>query len=280
VPCGTEIPFKAFTQSDFHYDRVKQTMFAGAEDKYTEDFETDTGWKVNPANDDTAQGATWERAAPQENVLMGTLIQLAGAHNGSTAWVTGAAAGSETWVSGGKRTLESPPYDATGLREPMLRYWVSFSGVGSSSGKISPSPDDRLIVLAKSDAGDWVEIDRLQETITSGWEQRNVPLPATIPMVGQLRFRFVAEDVSTSGGVEAAIDDVQVTSKASQCFGAEVSDGGDGGSTGDGSSGCHCRIGAAGGAGSDTLGGLPVVVALAGLVRARRRCRRASGAAS
>ncbi len=285
IPCGTEVTVKAATQSDVHYHRLKTPFLVGTKVINSDGFEADSGWTVDPDGTDTTAGAKWERGEPEATEVLRTLLQPGGARTGHAAWVTGAAAvvpGQSTFVKGGKTTLASPSYDATPLREPLLRYWMAFAGVRATAdgAGIEPSPDSSLTVLARNagvpgDAGaatGWVEIDRAANQITKGWVQRSVSLPAELWGKGTLQFRFVVADGNAMrGGVEAAIDDLELTSKVAGCFSppggpAAVVMPSDG-------AGCGCRLG--GGdrdARRGALCGL-LAVALAARLTRRRRFR-------
>jgi hypothetical protein len=288
TPCGTELPVKVSTQSDFHYNRRKLVYVVGTETVLAEGFEADGGWVANPDKDDTSAGAVWERAKPEGTELATMSVQPEGAHGGAAAWVTGAAAvstGGVTFVRAGRSTLESPELDAHAWREPQLRYWVSFAGVqAGAGGGIEPSPNSRLVVLARATAGPpdggaavadagappegWVEIDRLEGEITDGWVERSVRIPPALGG-GRLKLRFVAEDANPrSGGAEAAIDDVQIVSNLPACYEAITNPmpGSD--------EGCGCRLGGRGAAGAWALPGLLGAAALAARARRRRRARR------
>jgi MYXO-CTERM domain-containing protein len=89
---------------------------------------------------------------------------------------------------------------------------------------VVPSRESRLLVLARtvSDraaAGGtpWLEIDRVENQIAVQWTLRSVRLPAELTR-GQIKLRFVAEDANAgNGGVEAAIDDLEVSSNLATC---------------------------------------------------------------
>jgi hypothetical protein len=278
-PCGTAIALKTATQSDQHHSRIRQTMLAGTESLASDGFEAESGWLVDPDKTDTGAGAVWERGRPEwTEIEAGKGVQPEGAHAGMSAFVTGAAAtnpGHETFLHDGRSTLESPVFDASAWRDPQLRYWVSFSGmVADAAGTVVPSPAAHLVVLGRradgadagagvqADAGatgDWVEIDRLENVIQAAWSERIVKLPATL-VGGPVKLRFVAEDANPrSGGVEAAIDDVEIVSNLAACYEAAHEDGG------------GCRIGDARTRGA-AIGWL--LAALGGLVACARRRRR------
>jgi hypothetical protein len=223
-PCGAELTLKAASQSDFHYHRKLQHLVLGAEPAVQDGFEADSGWRVDPDGADTSAGAIWERGTPERTELTpGSAVQPEGAHSGTGAWVTGAAArssGRDPFVRSGRTTLESPVFEASAWREPRVRYWVSFAGMkaAASGTGVVPSAEGRLIVQARGPGATWVEIDRLENQITVGWKLRSVALPAELTG-SPLQFRFVAEDATPqTGGVEAAIDDLEVTSNLPACY--------------------------------------------------------------
>jgi hypothetical protein len=234
IECGTELTVKAATQSDFHYHRTRTSFLVGATDRHSDGFEIDSGWTTDPDGDDTQSGARWERGKPQATDLLGASVQPGAAHGGTGAWVTGLApdvptAPRASLVREGKATLVSPLYESEGLRDPRLRYWVSFAGVrGDPTGLgLEPSPQSRLLVQARAVdltatgpvPGPWVDVDALENLITTDWVQRTALLPGEVTGKNQLQLRFVASDANPErGGVEAAIDDLEITSNLPACY--------------------------------------------------------------
>jgi hypothetical protein len=229
VSCGAELAVKASTQGDFHYHRKLQHLVLGAESKAQDGFENDGGWVVNPDGDDNSMGAVWERGTPERTeIVAGTAAQPAGAHDGVGAWVTGTAARGprDPYVRTGRTTLESPVFDARDWKEPRVRYWTTFAGMKAAPAGLGVVPSDlsRLRTLARalnddgSGAGDWLEIDRLENEMTIGWVLRSVRLPRELEG-RRIKVRFVAEDANLqNGGVEAAIDDFEITSNLPSCY--------------------------------------------------------------
>jgi hypothetical protein len=296
VACGSPVAVKAATQSDFHASRRRETLLVGTETVFQDGFESEAGWRTNPDGDDDAMGGLWERARPARDVLGGQPVQPDGARGGASAWVTGAAAGVRaSLVREGRSTLESPPIDASSLREPQLRYWVAFAGVRAApNGAIVTSPESRLVVLAGTGAaavdagaeaaapGGWVEIDRLEDRNTKGWIERIAKIPAALTGRGRLRLRFVAEDRNPrQGGVEAAIDDVEIVSNVPACD-APIPAADAGAATGPADpGGCDCGLaGAPGRDGAAAVGTVGAVATLALVWGSRRRRRARAGSQS
>ena len=287
VACGTEAVVTAWSQSDFHYSRLRTTALLGTEPRRIDDFESadDAGWRANADGTDTSLGAKWERGTPQASFLLSSQVQPGAAHGGKNAWVTGLApteASNPGYVRAGITTLDSPPMDARGLLSPTLRYWLSFAGVRSSPSAIGieTSPDSRLYVAVRSlvpgDAGlvasAWRDIDVVSGTATNGWVQRTARLPADIELGGQLQFRFTAADLNTgAGAVEAAIDDLELTTVLPACLAPPPGTPGIA-KPGD-ETGCGCRL-----AVQSSHGALPIwivtALAVCGFVMARLRLRR------
>ena len=77
---------------------------------FSDDFETDKGWVVNPAATDTATTGRWERAVPQATTSTGAK-QLGTANSGTHDLVTGATAGAaagDNDIDGGVTSIQSP----------------------------------------------------------------------------------------------------------------------------------------------------------------------------
>jgi hypothetical protein len=270
--CGAEVKVKATTQSDFHYHRNFDTFLAGAQSVFKDGFEMDSGWTINPDGDDSAAAAQWERGHPEATLILNQLVQPDLTHGGSGAWVTGLAAVSSgaraTLVRDGKSTLQSPLYDTKDLRDPIVRYWVSFAGVrlDASGNGLEPSAMSRLIVQARgvdpaspAAATPWTQIDALDNQIAPDWQRRGAPIPKDAAGKPKIQLRFVAtESNPTSGGVEAAIDDVELTSNLPACYEpVKPPPGG----------GCGCGLG-----GRDSGSALVLVLALV-IEALRRRAR-------
>jgi len=270
VDCGTEIAVKAFTQSDFHFHRGSSKFLLGAQDRFSDGFEEDGDWTVNPEGDDTEVGATWERGTPETSSILRQEVQPGSAHGGAGAWVTGLAAvpagARATLVREGKATLQSPTYETKGLLDPLLRYWVSFVGARAGASGLEPSDLSTLVVevrSAEATPGPWMQIDSLANEITPTWVQRSVAIPKDLLKKPRIQFRFVATDGNPAeGGVEVALDDVTVTSNLPACYekgGGTTPPGTDPG-------GCGCNLG-----GRASSGPAALLVLLAALLLRRRR---------
>ena len=289
--CGAAVSLKVATQSDQHHNRWRQTILAGTESMAADGFEADSGWVIDPDKTDSAAGAIWERGRPEwTEIAKDKGVQAEGAHTGKAAFVTGAASSKPsgvTFLHNGRSTLESPVLDGKTWRDAQLRYWVSFSGMeATAGGEVVPSPRAHLLVLARlgegnADAGPgsgagnglvadagvaagaWIEVDRVENVIQPLWAERIVKLPAALTG-GPVKLRFVAQDDNVNmGGVEAAIDDVEILSNLPACYQAPKDEGG------------GCGMAPAAG---QTRGGLAgLLLALLALAAARARHNRTRG---
>jgi hypothetical protein len=224
LACGTQLAVTASTQSDFHHARRQGSFVLGYERKLQDGFENDSGWTINPDGDDSVEGAAWQRGQPQVTNLLGQVVQPGTAHGGQNAWVTGLLAEKTgeraTLTRAGTSTLQSPLYSTAGLNAPVLGYWVSFAGVRGAGQALIPSPRSLLVVQARAVGGaDWIAVDSLGAQISApDWIHRTAPLPPEVASAAQFQLRFVAvDDNDAQGGVEAAIDDLELTSRLPSC---------------------------------------------------------------
>ena len=166
-------------------------------------FENDsTGWTAGDPGDNASSGV-WQRVAP-----VGTVAQPDSdcTTRGSACWVTGQhvegeEAGSND-VDGGRTTLYSPRYELYGARTVRVKYarWYS-NDQGAAPG------EDEWVVQARNNYGDWVDIERTNQS-SNAWrvvERDLLEIFGDEP--GAVQFRFIASDEGRGSSVEAAIDD-------------------------------------------------------------------------
>lgn len=177
------------------------------------DIETDDGWSVG-APSDTAFSGVWERADP-----VGTAYQPSEDHSpdpSSLAWITGqgvvGGADGANDVDGGETTLFSPTFDLKGIHLPTVGYWRWYS----------TSQDEDLFVVDMSDDGGetWINIDTAGPTgsqCSGGWMFHEVVVEDFFPRNSSVQLRFVASDTGGGSYVEAAIDDVTISSLDCGC---------------------------------------------------------------
>ncbi|MFI0374043.1 proprotein convertase P-domain-containing protein [Actinomadura sp. 1N219] len=174
---------------------------------FSDDFESDKGWTVNFAQTDTATAGGWERGDPEETAEAG-VKQLGTTPSGANALVTGRLAGSGPGihdVDGGVTSVQSPSIALPAGAGAALKFSYNFAHRDNSG------PDDFLRVkVVGSTTATVLNVTGTASTDLDGsWKAATADLSA---FAGQ-SVRIVAEaaDNGTGSLIEAAIDDVSVT---------------------------------------------------------------------
>jgi len=177
---------------------------------HEDDAEIDLGWTVG-APGDTATTGIWELADPDA-----TIAQPENDHtpDGSKCWVTGADSGGSAGdndIDGGTTTLTSPVFPA-GAQDAQLTYWRWYS-----NDKGANPDSDSMLVHISNDAGKtWSLLEEVSEN-ANAWVKASFPIASAIEPTDQMRLRFVAADMGEGSLVEAAIDDLSVTTSGCSC---------------------------------------------------------------
>ena len=186
-------------------------VFSETEVVFSDDFETDKGWAVDPYGTDDATTGMWERANPE-----GTYYQLD--VTPGTGWndlVTGPLAGSNYGsydIDNGKTSIRSP--DIT-LPENIsitltFKYYLAHASNSSSSDylrvKVVDDSDNPHVVFEELGASD---------TDYPSWEDAFVDISE---FNGQTIYLLIeAADESEASLVEAGVDDVLIE-KGAECM--------------------------------------------------------------
>ena len=173
---------------------------------FSDDFETDRGWVVNPAGTDTAATGKWARANPEGTNSGGPKqldVTTSGSFNLVTGPLAGAAAGDND-IDGGVTTIQSPviAIPAGGTVTLSLAFYFAH---GTNS-----SIDDFFRVEVVGATTTKV-IEELGSTANddAAFSVRSVDISA---FAGQsVRIRISAADLAGASLVEAAVDDVVIT---------------------------------------------------------------------
>jgi carboxypeptidase T len=169
---------------------------------FFDDLEIARGWKVDPRGTDTANDGAWKRGDPLKSHL-----QLGSAISGQSVLVTGSSVGHD--VDAGRTSVRSPLFrvPAGGVTKLRLRYWVGMSGNAGS--------DDGLRVHFVDKSGSRVakvlDISGNGSQRSPKWKGLVTNLPAG-SAGKRLAIEIVAVDSGADSVVEAAIDQVRVTS--------------------------------------------------------------------
>jgi extracellular elastinolytic metalloproteinase len=175
---------------------------------FSDDFETNQNWLVNPLGTDTATTGQWARGNPEATNSSG-IKQQGTTPSGVNALVTGLAAGASAGVAdidGGVTTIQSQPITLpTGTLSLSFSYYLAH-GTNSSNADFF-----RAFVVNAAGAATQV----FQELGAADDDDAAYVTPAAINIsqfAGQtVRIRFQAADASTASLVEAAVDNVTIT---------------------------------------------------------------------
>ncbi len=173
---------------------------------FVDDFETNKGWTVNPYGTDTATTGMWERANPQ-GVDYNGWKQLDVTHSGSYDLVTGPLAGSSAGdydIDNGVTSIRSPNIvlpSGEDLTFSFYYYLAHYSNSGS---------DDflRVKVVGSTTQTVFQELGAADND-DAAWAYFSTSLNS---FAGQTVYLLIeAADMGTASLVEAAVDDVLVT---------------------------------------------------------------------
>ncbi|MBN1313800.1 MAG: S8 family peptidase [Anaerolineae bacterium] len=173
---------------------------------FFDDFESSTGWVLNPNGTDTATIGVWERTNPDSTSYSGTTYQLGTTVSGSNDLVTGGAAGSSVGsydIDGGVTSARSPNITLPGGSGITL----SFSYYLAHYNNASSSDYLRVRVVGSTTSTVFEEVGAANIDGAS-WSTFSINLDA---FAGQTIYLLIeAADSGTSSLVEAAIDDVLI----------------------------------------------------------------------
>ena len=178
-----------------------------------DDLEADTGWTVDPDFTDTATTGIWVRMDPEA-----TLAQPADdvtVDPGVNCWVTDGFAGASLGandVDGGATTLETPSFDLSGLSSATMGYWRWYSNDTGAA----PNADVFVIDISDDGGSSWTNLETIGPAGAGsggGWFYHEFDVGSIVSLTSQVRLRFIADDSGTGSVIEAAIDDVRVTSQ-------------------------------------------------------------------
>lgn len=178
----------------------------GGQTIFSDDFETDRGWTVNPAGTDTAATGSWERANPETTTSSGTK-QLGTTNSGSFDLVTGALAGATAGdfdIDGGTTSIRSPviALPSTGTLTLSLAFYFAHLNNSSTADFFRVQIVGATTQTVIEELGSAVDDD-------AAWVTRTVDISA---FAGQsVRILIVAADASGGSLVEAGVDDVVIT---------------------------------------------------------------------
>jgi hypothetical protein len=187
-------------------DSVTITVGGAADVVFSDDFETDRVWVVNPAGTDTATTGQWQRANPDTTTSGGT-IQVGTTTSGSFDLVTGALAGASVGandIDGGTTSIQSPPIalPATGTLTLSFSWYLAHLNNATVDDFLRVQVVGSTTVTALTQLGAASQRNGAFATATANISQ----------LAGQtVRIVITAADAGTGSLVEAGIDDVRIT---------------------------------------------------------------------
>ncbi|MEZ6016334.1 MAG: hypothetical protein R3F49_14550 [Planctomycetota bacterium] len=175
------------------------------------DFESGAaGWARNGGN---ATTGLWELGNPN-----GTAAQPEDDHTsapGVTCWFTGqAAVGASVGtndVDGGDTLLESPTFDLAGTTAAKISYWRWYSNTQGGA----PNADVFVVQISNNGGATWSTVETVGpagDETDGDWFRHDFVVSSVITPTANMKLRFSASDLGTGSIVEAAIDDVTITS--------------------------------------------------------------------
>ena len=173
---------------------------------FSDDFETDQAWQVNPNGTDTATTGRWERGDPEPTNSNGPK-QLGITTSGTNALVTGRLAGASAGVNdidAGITSIRSPSIalPATGNLTLSFNFYMAH-------GSNSSSDDFFRVTVVGSTTQTVFEKRGAALSVNAVWTAASVSLS---PFAGQsVRIVIEAADNAAGSLVEAAVDDVRIT---------------------------------------------------------------------
>ncbi|MEE8154361.1 MAG: choice-of-anchor B family protein [Phycisphaerales bacterium] len=176
-----------------------------------DDMEADTGWVVGAAGDDATTGV-WTRVNPN-----GTAAQPEDDHTpnpGTMCFVTGqgppGGAVGENDVDNGQTTLISPLFDLADKADAIISYWRWYSNDQGNS----PNADIFVIDISNDNGSTWSNVEIVgpdEPESGGGWFQHSFSVSDFVEPTSEVRLRFIAADEGDGSIVEAAVDDLQVS---------------------------------------------------------------------
>ncbi|MEV0152911.1 M14 family zinc carboxypeptidase [Micromonospora sp. NPDC050686] len=188
----------------------KQAQYCGTgggSTVWSDTFETATGWTINPAGTDTATAGQWERGTAQATTSSGAkqLTPYAGSNDLVTGRLAGTAAGDYD-VDGGVTSARSPAVTlpSTGTLTLSLAWYLAHGSNSSSADYF------RVSVLHNGGTTALLNVAGAATNRNGAWTVSNLNLT---PYAGQsVRIQVETADASTASLVEAAVDNITITS--------------------------------------------------------------------
>ncbi|HED53127.1 MAG TPA: hypothetical protein ENJ00_02865 [Phycisphaerales bacterium] len=161
------------------------------------DMETDPGWTVGGSSIITGQ---WERVIPGD---WGRADPSADGDGSGMCWVTDN--GNQADVDGGPVILTTATYDASGLTDPEVSYyiWHDTSDLNSA--------DTLTVEISNNGGASWTQLEQIATT-TNGWEQHSFAIADFVSPTNAMVLRFSSVDNPNNSVTESAVDGFRIGS--------------------------------------------------------------------
>lgn len=173
-----------------------------------EDFETDSGWALDPGASSTFAGG-WVRGNPEGTNYQPEDDQTAG--GGTDCWFTATNPGGDDGINDvdkGVTVLVSPTIDLSAFSGAELSYyrWWANSQTGVDAN------DYFKVDLSDDDGASWVNVETLDQNVNApSWTERSFSLSGLISLTAEVRIRVQASDGSAVASfIEAAVDELTI----------------------------------------------------------------------
>jgi extracellular elastinolytic metalloproteinase len=189
--------------TDLPADCTSQTVI------FTDDFETNKGWVVNPNGSDTATTGQWERGDP-EDTNSGGAKQLGTTTSGVNDLVTGRLAGASAGINdidGGVTSIRSPSITLPSTGNLVL----TFNSYLAHANNASSADFLRVRIVSGATTTTVFQSLGAAVNVNGAWALRTVNLNA---FAGQsITILIEAADAAGASLVEAGIDDVKIVAQ-------------------------------------------------------------------
>ncbi|AUI59350.1 metallophosphoesterase [Amycolatopsis sp. BJA-103] len=187
---------------------VAVSVGSGGGEAFSDDFETDKGWRVDAAGSDTATSGKWERGDPEEttSTYSDQVKQRGDTTSGANCLVTGRLAGSEYGANdldGGASSMTSPSFTVPSGGKLTFSYTFAHGDNATSADYL------RIRVLDGTTPTTVFEKLGSATEVAGAWQTAAADLSS---FAGRsVRLLVEAADASTASLWESAVDDLRVT---------------------------------------------------------------------
>jgi subtilisin family serine protease len=187
-------------------NRLLHSLFGEVTVVFSDGFETDTGWIVNPIATDTATSGAWQRGDPDQTVS-GSIMQLGNCAGGTNCLVTGLAGGASVGdndVDDGFTSIVSPEIvlPSSGTLSLSFAYYLAHLNNATSADFL------RVLIVGSPNTLVFQELGAAT-TDAASYATASADITA---FAGQtIRIFIRASDAGTGSLIEASVDNVVVT---------------------------------------------------------------------